>query len=75
MACDLCLWLQLRSHSGVWVAKLVLVEQSAQAVLAWDGDLALKHHIGTVTGSWGTMQGLWQHLDHLQKSHRNLGRG
>lgn len=70
MAYDLWLWLQLRSHSGVWVAKLVLVEQSTQAVLAWGGDLALKHHVGTVTGSWGTMQ----LLDLLQKSHRKLGR-
>lgn len=72
--CDLWLWLQLRSHSGVWVAKLVLVEQSAQAA-AWDGDLALQHHVGTVTGSWGAVQGLWQHLHHLQKSHRKPGRG
>lgn len=71
MACDLWLWLQLRSHSGVWVAKLVLVERSTQAVLAWDGDLALKHHVGTVTDSWGTVQ----LLDHLQKSHRRLGKG
>lgn len=54
MAYDLWLWLQLRSHSGVWVAKLVLVEQSTQAVLAWDRDLVLKHHVWTVTGSWVT---------------------
>lgn len=71
MACDLCLWLQLRSHSGVWVVKLVLVEQSTQAVLARDGDLVLEHHVGAVTGSWRAMQG----LDHLQKSRRKLGRG
>ena len=75
MACDLWLWLKLKCRSGVWVAELVLVEQSAHAVLAWDGGLALKHHVETVTGSWGTMQRLWQHLDCLEKSHRKHGRG
>lgn len=37
MACDLWLWLKLKCCSGVWVAELMLVEQSAHAVLAWMG--------------------------------------
>lgn len=43
MACDLWLWSKLKCHSGAWVAELMLAEQSAQAVLAQDGRLALKH--------------------------------
>lgn len=49
----------------MWVAELMLVKPSAHAVLARDGDLALKHHVETITGSWGTMQQLWQRLDCL----------
>lgn len=75
MACDLWLWLKLQCRSRVWVAELVLVEQSAHADLAWDGDFALKYHVETITGSRGTMQQLWQHLDRLKKSRRKPGRG
>lgn len=45
MACDLWLWLKPKCHSGVWVAELMLAEHSAQAVLAQDGGLELKHRV------------------------------